>query len=141
MAGNNVKVGNRALANALKKYGDSVIDDVKRIITETAYIIMNNAKVMAPVDDGNLRDSIEVEIVPGGMTAIVRVTANYAIYVEYGTGIYAVEGNGRKTPWTYYSDKLGRFVTTEGMKPQPFWDPAIEKGQRHFRKEMRKIGR
>lgn len=139
--GNTIKLGNKQLSAALHRYGENVRDEVKRIITETAYIIMNNAKVMAPVDDGNLRDSIEVEIVQGGMTAIVRVTANYAIYVEYGTGIYAVEGNGRKTPWTYYSDKLGRFVTTEGMQAQPFWDPAIDKGARHFRKEMRKLGR
>lgn len=141
MAGNNVKIGNRALSNALKKYGDGILDEVKRIVVETAYIILSNAQALAPVDDGNLRDSMEVELMPNGLTAIVRVTANYAIYVEYGTGIYAVEGNGRKTPWTYFSDKLGRFVTTEGMKPQPFWDPAIDRGRRHFRKEMRKLGR
>lgn len=139
MAGNTVKIGNRSLSNALKKYGDSIIDEVKRIVVETAYIIHSNAQALAPVDENNLRDSIEVEILPGGMTAIVRVTAHYAIYVEYGTGIYAVEGNGRKTPWRYYSDKLGRFVTTEGMKPQPFWDPAVDKGRRHFQKEMRKL--
>lgn len=139
--GNTIKLGNKQLSAALHRYGENVRDEVKRIITETAYIIMNNAKVMAPVDDGNLRDSIEVEIVPGGMTAIVRVTANYAIYVEYGTGIYAVEGNGRKTPWTYYSDKLGRYVTTEGMRPQEFWGPSVDKGERHFRKEMLKLGR
>lgn len=128
------------MQRAIRRYGDNVIDEVKRIIVETAYIIHSNAQALATVDEGNLRDSIEVEILPDGMTAIVRVTAHYAIYVEYGTGIYAVEGNGRDTPWTYFSDKLGRFVTTEGMRPQPFWDPAIDKGQRHFRKEMRDLG-
>lgn len=139
MAGNTVKVGSRSLSSALKKYGDGIIDEVKRIVVETAYIIHSNAQALAPVDESNLRDSIEVEVLPGGLTAIVRVTAHYAIYVEYGTGIYAVEGDGRKTPWRYYSDKLGRFVTTEGMKPQPFWDSSVEKGRRHFRKEMRKL--
>jgi len=140
MAGNNIKFGNKKMQRAIQKYGDDVLDEVKRIVIETAYVIHSNAQALAPVDESNLRDSIEVEILRDGMMAVVRVTANYAIYVEYGTGIYAAEGNGRDTPWTYYSDKLGRFVTTRGMRPQPFWDPAIDKGQRHFRDEMRDLG-
>lgn len=139
MGRNNITFGNRDMQRAIRRYGDNVINEVKRIIVETAYIIHSNAQALAAVDEGNLRDSIEVEILQGGEKAVVIVTANYAIYVEYGTGIYAVEGNGRNTPWTYYSDKLGRFVTTEGMRPQPFWDPAIDKGQRHFRNEMRRL--
>lgn len=139
--GNTIKLGNKQMSAALHRYGESIIDEVKRIIFHTAYRIQSEAVSLAPYDEGNLKGSIEVEILNGGLTAVVRVTANYAVYVEYGTGIYAVEGNGRKTPWTYYSDKLGRFVTTEGMKPQPFWDPAIDFGERYFRKEMRKLGR
>jgi len=136
-----VKFGSRALSNALKKYEESVECDAKRIVVDTAIMILSNAKALAAFDEGNLRDSIELEIRNGGLTAIVRVTASYAVYVEFGTGIYAVEGNGRKTPWTYYSTKLGRFVITEGMQPQPFWFPAIDIGQKHFNSEMRKLGR
>lgn len=136
-----IKLGNRALQNAARKYGEEIIEEVKRIVTETAYIIHGNAKALAPVDDGNLRDSIEVDIKDGGLLAIVRVTAHYAVYVEFGTGIYSVEGNGRKTPWTYWSDKLNRFVTTKGMRPQEFWMPSLDAGERYFRKEMRKLGR
>ena len=138
---NTIKFGSRSLSNALKKYGEEVEREVKRIIFHTAYRIHGEAISLAPYDEGNLKGSIEVEIVDGGLTAVVRVTANYAVWIEYGTGIYAVEGNGRKTPWTYYSTKLGRFVTTEGMKPQPFWHPAIDVGQRYFKSEMRKLGR
>lgn len=135
-----VSFGSRQLSRAVQRYGDQVIEDVKRIVVETAQIILSNAKMMAPVDDGNLRDSIEMEIRDGGLLAVVRVTAHYAVYVEYGTGIYAVDGNGRQTPWTFYSDKLGRYVTTRGMSPQPFWDPAIDIGDRHFKTEMRRLG-
>jgi len=136
-----VVFGSRSLSNALKKYGEGVEAEAKRIVVDTAIMILSNAKSLAAFDDGNLRDSIEIEIRNGGLTAIVRVTASYAIYVEFGTGIYAVEGDGRKTPWTYYSNKLGRFVTTEGMQPQPYWFPAIDVGQKYFKKEMRKLGR
>lgn len=140
MGRNRITFGNKDLEKAVRKYAEDVEAEIKRIIVETASIIHANAKALAPVDDGNLRDSIEMQILNGGLTAVVRVTAHYAIYVEYGTGIYAVEGNGRKTPWTYWSDKLNRFVTTKGMRPQPYWDPAIDAGERYFENEMRKLG-
>lgn len=140
MAGNRITLGNRYLRRAVREYAEDFESQVKRIVTETATIIHSNAKALAPVDDGNLRDSIEMEILQDGLLAIVRVTAHYAIYVEYGTGIYASKGNGRQTPWTYYSDKLNRFVTTEGQRPQEFWAPAIDAGGRFFRDEMRKMG-
>ncbi|PUB12624.1 HK97-gp10 family putative phage morphogenesis protein [Paenisporosarcina sp. OV554] len=135
-----ISFGSGKLSKALKQYGEGIENEMKYIITQTAYLIQANAKSLAAFDDGNLKDSIEVEFKNGGLTAIVRVTASYAVYVEFGTGIYAVEGNGRKTPWTYYSNKLGRFVTTEGMQPQPFWFPAIKVGQKYFKKETRKLG-
>ncbi|WP_084246791.1 HK97-gp10 family putative phage morphogenesis protein [Planomicrobium okeanokoites] len=128
------------MSRALNRYGDSVIREVKRIVVETAQIILSNAKMLAPVDDGNLRDSIEMEVRMDGLKAKVQVTAHYAIYVEYGTGIYAVEGDGRQTPWTYWSPKLNRFVTTRGMSPQPFWEPAIDAGQQYFDREMGRLG-
>lgn len=134
-----IRYGNADLARAVRRYGDQVEEKVKRIVVETAQIILSEAKARAPVDDGSLRDSIEMEVKDGGLLAIVRVTAHYAVYVEYGTGIYAVEGNGRQTPWTYYSEKLGRYVTTKGMRPQPFWDPAIDAGERYFKREMRRL--
>lgn len=136
-----MKVGSRSLRKAVATYGDIVIDEVKDIVVSTAQIIQSTAKSLAPVDDGNLRDSIEMEIFGDGLMAKVTVGASYAVYVEYGTGIYAVGGDGRKTPWTYYSDKLGRYVTTRGMSAQPYWEPAIDAGQRHFRSRMRRLGK
>jgi HK97 gp10 family phage protein len=129
----NIKFGSKQLSAALAKYGASVENEVKRIVAETARIIQSQAKALAPKDDGNLRQSIEIEIKEGGFTAVVTVGAEYAIFVNFGTGIYAVGGDGRKTPWTYYSDKLGRYVTTQGQKPQEFWGPAVDAGERYFR--------
>lgn len=140
MGSNRITFGSRDLSRAIERFGEHVEDEIKRIVIETAQIILSNAKMLAPVDDGNLRDSIEMEILEGGLTAVVRVTASYAVYVNFGTGIYAVEGNGRQTPWTYYSDKLGRFVTTRGQRPQEFWGPAVDMGERNFLEEKRRFG-
>ncbi|MFL0365378.1 HK97-gp10 family putative phage morphogenesis protein [Pseudobacillus sp. 179-B 2D1 NHS] len=134
------RFGGGDIARALAQYGDQVENEVKRIIAETAYIIQSNAQALAPVDDGNLRSSIEVQLLEGGLTAKVSVGAHYAIYVEYGTGIYAKNGDGRTTPWTYYSTKLGRYIKTEGQHPQEFWAPAVDIGERHFRSAIRSLG-
>lgn len=71
--------GNRALSKALKKWGNQIEDEIKRIVVETATIIQTEARARAPVDSGYLRQSIEVEVLNGGLTAIVTVDADYAI--------------------------------------------------------------
>lgn len=79
---------------------------------------------------GSLRDSIrhEVEgdtvyIKAGGIPGVYR-DVNYAVYVEFGTGIYAEGGDGRKTPWAY-QDEDGGWHITKGMEAQPYMRPAI----------------
>ncbi len=42
---------------------------------------------------------------------------------ELGTGLYAANGDGRKTPWVY-KDADG-FHWTQGMRPRPFLRPAV----------------
>ena len=41
-----------------------------------------------------------------------------AIYEEYGTGEYALHGDGRKGGWVYKSDKDGKFYHTLGKTPR-----------------------
>lgn len=134
-----VTFGGRSLLRAAKKFENDVMEKVSDIVYETARFIQSEAIAMAPVDDGSLRDSIEVKMM-GKYTAKITVGVAYAVYVEYGTGIYAENGNGRQTPWSYYSVKLGRWVTTEGMRAQPFWFDAVERGKDYFYEELRRLG-
>ena len=41
-----------------------------------------------------------------------------ALWEELGTGIYALNGNGRKTPWVYKNPKDNKFYATVGKKPR-----------------------
>lgn len=52
------------------------------------------------------------------------VRHSYPIYVEMGTGIYAAEGNGRKSPWRW-QDKNGDWHYTHGIKPTHFLKNAL----------------
>lgn len=134
------RIGNRKLRRAVDRWEKDIETQISYIIQETASIIVHEAKMLVPVDEGALRDSIEMKIL-GKFKAVVIVGQFYAVYVEYGTGIYAKNGNGRKTPWSYYYPKIDSWVWTEGMKPQPFWTPAIEIAEKYFKAEMRKLGR
>lgn len=135
-----VGYGSKRFELDVKKFEKKMIKEIKRIVAETAEILVTNAKASAPTDDSSLKDSIDVTYLKGGLSAYVRVGVHYAIYVEFGTGIYAVKGNGRKTPWVYYSKKLKRYVFTRGMKAQPFWFPALDIAEKHWNKEFKKLG-
>lgn len=67
------------------------------------------------VDTGDLKKSWRHVVV--GETAIVGSPSENAIWEEYGTGRYAVEGNGRKTPWRW-KDRDGHWHTTHGKPPK-----------------------
>lgn len=82
------------------------------------------------VDNGNLWErSLDYETDNNKGIVQIGSTAEYSIFVEKGTGIYAEDGNGRKTPWIYFYDghkgEKG-FRITSGQKPAPFLTPAGE---------------
>lgn len=51
------------------------------------------------------------------MEAYAASDAMNAVYEEFGTGEYALDGNGRKGGW-WYMDEIGKFHFTRGKKPQ-----------------------
>lgn len=81
-----------------------------------------------PVDTGELQQSIKAET-PGPAdepVGIVGTNKEYAPYVEMGTGLFAVNGDGRTdVPWKY-QDAEGNWHTTSGQEPQPFLQPALQ---------------
>ena len=59
--------------------------------------------------------------------------ANYALYVELGTGIYATDGKGRQSPWTWY-DKNGKAHFTHGMKPVHYLRDAVTNHKEEYKR-------
>lgn len=121
------------LARALQVFSDKTIEDAERGISETAMLLNTEASSRAPIDEGNLKNSIQSEI--GGLEATVMVGAFYGVYVEYGTGVYAKGPGGsraKKIPWTYKGAD-GKWYTTYGMRAQPFWFPSIDVARKYFK--------
>lgn len=92
-------------------------------LEEACLIVENDAKTRCPADTGQLRSSIQHRVI--GNEGEVFTNVSYAMYVEFGTGIYAEAGNGRQTPWSY-QDAKGNWHTTRGMTAQPFLRPALD---------------
>lgn len=114
-----VILGLDKLVNKLDKLSDIDIEDT---LNKACILVENDAKINCPVDSGQLRASITHEV--RDKTGIVGTNVEYAPYVEYGTGIYAKDGNGRQDRWSY-QDAEGAWHSTVGQQPQPFLEPAL----------------
>lgn len=80
------------------------------------------AKNLCPVDTGNLRNSITHQVDEDEPAAYIGTDAEYAAYVELGTGQYYP--GGRPTPWVY-QDAKGNWHMTHGQRAQPYLKPAV----------------
>ncbi len=99
-------------------------EDIKRTLGRACALVERSAKEKAPKGSGDLRRYIESRV--EGATGIVVCPLEYAPYVEYGTGLFAENNNGRKdVPWCYKDEKTGEFVYTKGQHPHPFMRPAL----------------
>lgn len=83
------------------------------------------AKDLVPVDTGNLRNSISHKVVDSEPAAYIGTNAEYAGYVEFGTGRYSSIGGGTpKDHWVYRGDD-GEWHIGKPMKPRPYLKPAV----------------
>lgn len=112
----------------VETHKDEVLEEfnnkVKKALTECGLVAEGYAKKLAPVQTGELRNSITFEVVDD--ECFVGTNSEYGIYVEFGTGQFYA--GGRKSPWTY-QDSEGKWHMTTGMKPSPFIRPAVADNQ------------
>lgn len=100
---------------------------INQALGKACAVVERAAKEKAPKDTGELRKSITSKV--ENNQGIIFTPLEYAPYVEYGTGLFAEDGNGRQdVPWHYQDDK-GQWHTTSGMHPQPFMRPALNENR------------
>ena len=68
------------------------------------------------VDTGQLKNSWNYTVDESTGEATIGSPLENAIWEEFGTGQYALHGDGRKTAWTY-KDREGNWHKTTGKKP------------------------
>ena len=80
---------------------DSLILKLKKLenldlsipLEEACLVVENAAKSKVPVDTGNLRSSITHDVDED--EGVVGTNVEYAPYVEFGTGLFSSQGDGR----------------------------------------------
>ena len=103
-----------------------------RGLTKAAMLVESQAVLLVPVNTGGLRSSIGYQVNESELVAYIGTNCEYAIYVEFGVGEFAENGNGRKGGWVYKTPN-GEVRFTYGMPPQPYLRPAFRQNQKAIR--------
>lgn len=105
------------------KFEDFSIDVKEKInsasiagLYEAAGEIESQVKRNTRVDTGQLKSSWTYNVDESKCEAVVGSPLENAIWEEFGTGEYAVNGDGRKGGWTY-QDAKGEWHHTKGKTP------------------------
>lgn len=126
-----------AVLEAIGELGDT--KNLGNALEKACALVERSAKQKAPKRTGELRNSITSRIDTTGreISGVVYTPVEYAPYVEFGTGLFAEGGNGRKdVPWAY-KDEKGEWHSTSGMHPQPFLRPALDDNRTQIIKILR----
>lgn len=99
-------------------------DAVVAWLYEIAGEIQSKAQRNSRVDTGQLQSSWNYKVDESEQKAVIGSPLENAIWEEFGTGIYSVKGNGRKTPWVY-EDSKGKRHKTSCKKPNRTLEQAI----------------
>ena len=110
-------------------------ESLKKTVNDSVKNVVRNAKNMAPVDTGNLRRSIhgELNVEKGKIEGRIVVNADYAPYVEFGTGERGIVTNtNSKIPVTYTKGFHGQVA-------HPFFYPSYYEEEENFKHTLKDI--
>lgn len=127
-----------------KDFSKIVIDKINQtadaFLEEVGGEVESQAKQNTKVKTGKTKGSWEHVYNSGEKQVQIGSRYQNTLWEELGTGIYAVNGNGRKTKWVYRTAD-GKFHTTVGKKPRRMlWNayitlknPIIKEANRRFK--------
>ena len=102
----------------------AMMDCAIRALEEVSGELESQVKRNTAVDTGQLKNSWTHRITPSMTKTEAQVGSplQNAIWEEFGTGQYALQGNGRKGGW-FYVDGKGNGHFTRGKQPRrAFWN-------------------
>ena len=100
----------------------AIDNKINAVLEECAGELESQVKRNTRVRTGKTKNSFQHKVVDSEHTAYIGSNYENAIWEEFGTGEYALEGNGRKGGWAY-KDAKGDWHFTHGKKPsRAFWN-------------------
>lgn len=101
----------------LKEVTDRIELEIYKALEEASGAVEAQVKQNQRVDTGQTKGSWKHYVSARKHEAYIGSNYENAIWEEFGTGIHALNGNGRKTPWVYTPDNGKTFYRTKGKKP------------------------
>ena len=97
---------------------DKINETGETFLEEVGGEVEAQTKRNTKVDTGKTKGSWEHKVDADKMEVQIGSRYKNALWEEFGTGIYALNGDGRKTKWVYKNKKDGKFYATVGKKPR-----------------------
>lgn len=112
-------------------------------LEEAKSSLASQASRNSPVQSGALKRSFQTDsrVSKSEQVAYIGSSLDYAIWQEYGTGEYALEGNGRKGGWVYRDPDTGKRIFTRGNKPKRMLYKAFQTKKAAIKKRGEEIFR
>lgn len=114
---------------------EAINDVIVAWLYETAGELESKTKRTSPVDTGQLKGSWGYNVDEEKGEATIGSPLENAIWNEFGTGQYALNGNGRKNPWAY-KDAKGEWHKTSGKRPRRTLFNAFESSKGKFKRSL-----
>lgn len=100
----------------------AIDDRINAVLEACAGELESQAKRNSRVDTGKTKNSFRHVVDTSDHSATIGSDYENAIWEEFGTGEYALKGNGRKGGWWYKDERTGNFIHTFGKTPsRAFW--------------------
>lgn len=112
---------------------------------EVAGELESQTKRNTPVDSGQLKSSWDYKVYEHKGEAVIGSPLQNALWNEFGTGNYAVKGDGRKTPWYVPVDGYtgtkkptynGKVIIVHGKNGKTFYKTNGKSPQRTLQKSF-----
>lgn len=114
----------------------TMIDNkVLQALEDVGAAVETTAKRNTRVDTGQTKGSWQHALVENEKAVYIGSNNMNAIYEEFGTGEYALEGNGRKGGWVY-RDTKGNYHSTKGKKPRRVLYNAFKKNRSKIKQHI-----
>ncbi|MBO9671966.1 MAG: HK97 gp10 family phage protein [Sphingobacteriaceae bacterium] len=125
-----------AFVRKLKRLPVDVQREIKERIEDTADLIVMDAGNAAPVDLGYLKNSIRSFPEQKGFNYVIQVGADYAAYVEFGTGSKV---KVPKEVVDYAAQFKGKGERVVNMPARPFFFPAYFKHRNELIRNIKRV--
>jgi len=117
----------------LKSYGEKAEKEIENVTEFVAGDIVDNAKMLAPVDNGKLRQGIGKQK-ENPLNYKIFAREKYSAYMEFGTGGLVNVPNELKELAILFK---GKGVKQINIKPQPFLYPSLVNGRKLYLDELK----